>query len=153
MSESQRNLIKAIRDAVDFPAFVEATTGPLRRQPHGRPTMALCPWQDGGRTPSPAVYADLAYCCSRGWHVDALDCLMRREDLTSPQALAELARQSRFSARPVSQERERAAQARWCIRRELERRCLLPRDPNAGSAVGEVRDGCQQLERHAALGA
>jgi len=103
-----RDMIEAIREAVDFPALVEETTGPLPRRPGGRPVMVLCPFHDD-RTASLAIYDDHAHCFGCGWHGDAFDWLQKRDGLDFRGALEELARRAGIPKPHWTPEQEKAA--------------------------------------------
>jgi len=101
-----------VRGAIDFPALVEKTVGPLPRRPRGRAVLVRCPWHDD-RNPSLAVYGDHATCygaCHETW--DAFAWLMKRDGLTFPQARDELARRAGIPKPNWTPEQEKAAQER-----------------------------------------
>jgi len=102
-----------VREAVDFPALVEESTGSLPRRPRGRAIHAYCPWHADRKTPSLAVYDDHATCygaCHETWDVFAW--LMKRDDLTFPQACDELARRVNIPKPQWTPEQEEAARER-----------------------------------------
>lgn len=88
---ARRSVIEQVKDATDFPALVEETTGPLRRRPSGQPVMVHCPLHADDRTPSLAVYGDHAHCFGCGWHGDCFDWVGQRDGVDFRTALQELA--------------------------------------------------------------
>jgi len=107
-----RDVIEAIREAVDFPALVEETTGSLPRRPGGRPVMVLCPFHDDQRTASLAIYDDHAHCFGCGWHGDCFNWWMQTRGGDFHTALDELARRAGIPKPNWTPGQEKAAQER-----------------------------------------
>lgn len=77
-----------IRARIDFPSLVAKSTE-LKRWPNGVGAVpAFCPFHDNSNSPALGVYADHATCfgaCGQTW--DVFGWLMRRDNLTFPDAL------------------------------------------------------------------